>query len=97
MPARVRAFCLAVEADIKRPIKGAIQPNPEEVSVKKQKRNGAASVPCPHCGANSRGLLTQRLNGVVYRVRQCRRRGRIHRFRTREVVTGGPLYRVRQS
>ena len=61
--------------------------------MKRRKRNGAVSAPCPKCKANSHVIVTQRFEGVVYRVRQCLG-PRAHKFRTKEVAAD-PVYRTR--
>ena len=51
------------------------------------------SAPCPKCKGNSHVIVTQRFEGVVYRVRQCLG-PRAHKFRTKEVAAD-PVYRTR--
>jgi hypothetical protein len=55
-----------------------------ETDMKKRRRNGAVSSPCPKCGRNSHVVVTSRVDGVTVRARKCFGR-KAHLFYTKEV------------
>ena len=62
----------------------------EPVKKKRNKRKrGTASIPCPHCKADTQVLRTTRVKRRVIRERRCTGDPR-HRFETTESITSRP-------
>jgi len=55
-------------------------------AVKKKRKRGGASMPCPECGSHSHVIITKRIDDKVERQRECLGR-RPHKFHTYEEVS----------